>query len=78
MNNTPDYKNDIVFKPELKWEDLCEYAESKGATVNKDSFLIKGLVFCKNGAIGYMNSIMTISRNRSYEQMKTIIEALWG
>ena len=27
----PDYENDLVFKPAMSWEDLCEYAKSKGA-----------------------------------------------
>ncbi len=75
----PDYENDIVFKPELSWEELCEYAKSKQLDIvnYKD-----GLCFIRcNGVILLKNNRIlasgVITENRTYEQMKTIIQALY-
>lgn len=87
MNNTPDYKNDIVFKPELKWEDLCKIY---GKDDREDSFSIRlsdrqSLTLWVDGDISLryigeegMNMRIILAENVSYERMKTIIEALWG
>ena len=82
MNNTPDYENNLAFKPELTWEELCEYIKNKGKFIEFDNAIRVGfragsLIFYQNGKIkdgeGYK-----LAENRIYEQMKTIIEALWG
>lgn len=74
-----DYE-DLAFKPELTWEDFCEWVKSKGRYIEFDNairvnFWAGSLIFYENGKIkdgeGYK-----LAENRSYEQMKTIIEAL--
>jgi len=76
-----DYEN-LAFKPELTWEELCEHVKEKVICEETDiavrvSFWAGSLVFYKNGKIkdteGYK-----LAENRTYEQMKTIITALWG
>ena len=87
MNNEPDYKDNLVFEPKLTWEELCEWVRSiatklieKGETLSmysEDFFLINNLCFCKCGNI-LTNERFYIAENKTPEQMKTIIEALWG
>ena len=74
----PDYENDLAFKPALSWEELCEYAESKGAIISDTYFEIENLRFHKEGGIIYSDEVgyRFISKNRSYEQMKNIIDNL--
>lgn len=87
MNNTPDYENGIVFKPELEWEELCEWVRSKATKLiekgeslsmySDDFFLINSMFFGKN------KKILTagreyIAENVSYERMKNIIDNLYG
>jgi hypothetical protein len=81
-----DYENDIVFKPELTWEELCEWLGSKATKLiekgeslsrySDDFFLINSIFFGKN------KKILTagreyIAENVSYDRMKTIIQALY-
>lgn len=78
-----DYENDLAFKPAMSWDELCEYAESKGRYINfGDGFRVGfgyagSLTFFRDGKVkdgaGYLLQI-----NVYYERMKTIIEALWG
>ena len=80
MNNTPDYDN-LAFKPELTWEELCEWAKDKGAYVlEQDEFYFDYLWFSSDGDITLKDGDTTyfVGSPRTYEQMKTIIEALWG
>lgn len=74
-----DY-DELAFKPELTWEELCEYAKSKQLDVVSFE---DGLCFIRcNGVILVKNNRILasgiITESRSYEQMKTIIEALRG
>lgn len=64
----------------MTWEELCEYAKSKRLDVvnHKD-----GLCFirCSGVALLKNHKILasgTITENRTYEQMKNIIDNLYG
>ena len=71
MNNTPDYDN-LAFKPELTWEELCEWAVKE--TNAKEYFsLMTGI---KSFEIKETSTVL--AENKTPAQMKTIIEALWG
>lgn len=86
MNNAPDYDDNLAFAHKMTWEELCKYAESKGGFIddNKDIIFSK-LCFEKDGCI-YIDfselceeqDNICFAVDRTYEQMKTIIEALWG
>lgn len=76
-----DYE-DLAFEPELTWKDFCNWVKSKGHYIEFDNairvgFLVGSLIFYQNGKIkdgeGYK-----LAENRTYAQMKTMIEALWG
>lgn len=88
MNNTPDYENDLVFMPELTWEELCEWVRKDfsqklidgGETLNmysKEFFFINNMMFINGGNV-LTNGRCYIAENKTPAQMKTIIEALWG
>lgn len=80
-NNTPDYNEDLAFKPEFTWKELCGYAKSKGALIGDGNFEFENLTFFEDGDITFsegFDGFYYIARKRTYEQMKTIIEALWG
>lgn len=78
-----DYENDLAFKPAMTWEELCEYAKSldKDVFIGSDYFNLYGLNFKEEGNItfelGY-DDIYFIATNRTYEQMKNIIDNLYG
>lgn len=81
MNNTPDYDNNLAFKPELTWEELCEWAKDKNASRDhKNWFDIKIVeataTFFNDGDIVIEGAF--VAYNKTPAQMKTIIEALWG
>lgn len=80
MNNEPDYKDNLVFEPKMTWEEFCQYVKENVICEETDiavrvSFWAGSLVFYKNGKIkdteGYK-----LAEDRTYEQMKTIFEAL--
>lgn len=75
----PDYENDLAFKPDLSWEELCEYVKSKGAWISDGYFVFNYLSFYEDGDItfpdGYDGSYF-IAREREYEQMKAVIDNL--
>lgn len=88
MNNTPDYENNLAFKPELAWEELCDWVRKDfsqkliddGETLNmysKDFFFINNMMFVSCGNI-LTDGRCYIAENKTPSQMKTIIEALWG
>lgn len=78
----PDYENDLAFKPALSWEELCEWAKSKEIEVYKspyDDFEridYAGLSCFKDGSMTF--AYETFAQNRTYEQMKNIIDNLYG
>jgi hypothetical protein len=72
----PDYENDIVFKPELTWKELCEYAKSKGAFIWEKTIHLDNLCFSADGNIETADYDI-VAEHRTYEQMKTIIQALY-
>lgn len=87
MNNTPDYKEDLAFKPELTWEELCDKYNSD----DNDDFLINKYLskevrmsFWRDGDLfihygnGSIETGFRIAENKTPAQMKAIIEALWG
>lgn len=77
----PDYDNDLAFKPALSWRSLCRYVKKNGGEIeNGDKYSCpvihyKGCMFIKNGYVWIGNYELG---KRSFEQMKTIIEALRG
>lgn len=83
----PDYENDLAFKPELTWDELCEWVRSKATKLvekgeslsmySDDFFLINSMFFGKNKKI-LTEGREYIAENISYDRMKTIIEALYG
>jgi hypothetical protein len=72
----PDYENDIVFKPAMTWRDLCEYAKRKNAYIWKKNINLNNLSFSADGKIK-TSDYEIVAENRTYEQMKTIIQALY-
>lgn len=85
MNNTPDYNENLAFKPELTWEELKEWAKNKVKKIESEIIFIdfgdgNEVMFKPNHKIEFNNEDMwcVVRRNVSYERMKTIIEALWG
>jgi hypothetical protein len=80
----PDYENDIVFKPELTWEELCEWAvkelnamEFFSVMTGSKSFELRGLEFNDLGIIKIKETGSILAKNKTPEQMKTIIQALY-
>ena len=71
-----DYK-DLAFKPPMTWEELCEYAHDRGALLHGNWFYFNRLNFAKDGSIRYAFT-PDIAKNRTYEQMKNIIDNLYG
>lgn len=77
----PDYE-DLAFKPKMTWEELCEWAKSKGIEVYKSPYddferINYARICCfKNGSMTFANKIF--AEHRSYEQMKNIIDNLYG
>lgn len=74
----PDYENDLVFKPAMTWEELCEYAKEKRALIGENWFNCVNLFFHKDGSIYSSDNEDCIGRNVSYERMKNIIDNLYG
>lgn len=72
-NNAPDYEDNLVFEPEITWEDLCRYAESKGCEIKGSFIKLNGLAFIENNK---MLASGKLTDNISYRQMKAIIENL--
>lgn len=74
-----DY-GDLAFKPALTWEELCDWVWSNknktDALVGNDYIEISCIDFNKDHTIDADS--VTIAKDRTYEQMKTIIEALRG
>lgn len=79
MSDYEDYDN-LAFEPKLTWEELCEWVWSNknkiDALVGNDYIEISCIDFNKDHTID--SDGITIAKDRTYEQMKTIIEALWG
>lgn len=79
----PDYDNDLAFKPAMTWEDLCKYAKSiyKDVFIGSDYFNLYGLNFKEEGSITIElgdDDVYFIATKRTYEQMKNIIDNLYG
>ena len=75
-----DYE-DLAFKPELTWEELCEWGKDKIELGYFKSWFDMSyndarFTFYNSGDV-VVNGI-TIAELRTPAQMKTIIEALWG
>lgn len=73
----PDYEDDIVFKPEMSWEEFKEWAKEKSDSceeIKPYSIKVCSLFFSKSGAI--YSDITIISENRTPAQMKAILENL--
>lgn len=77
----PDYENDIVFKPELSWEELCEYAKSRGYVTHEWCIASGNVRFDRTGDFCCWHNegeFTPMGHNLSYEQMKNIIDNLRG
>ena len=75
MNNYED----LAFKPAMTLGDLKEYAKQNKLFAPhdiRDDFFIGILFFRSNGEIRANGTI--IAENRTYEQMKNIIDNLYG
>lgn len=77
-----DYE-DLAFEPKMTWEELCEFASKydKYSMYKYDRhFTIWPLRFHDNGIVEYMNEWgeNELAKNRTYEQMKAIIENLFN
>lgn len=74
-----DYE-DLAFEPKMTWEELKEYAKKydtyKEDADNRFFNLSNDLFFCYNGKIDTFN--YNLANDRTYEQMKTIIDNLFG
>lgn len=79
-NNAPDYENDLVFEPEMTWEQLVEFALKRGWTYLDDVCIYK----YKFG-IGKNGSLFSVDENARKgeaitppifkpEQMKAFVE----
>ena len=88
MSDYHDYNEDLVFEPKMTWEELCEWIRKEfsqklidsGETLNmysRDFFFINNMMFVSCGNI-LTDGRRYIAENKTPEQMKTIIEALWG
>ena len=79
-NNAPDYNENLVFEPEMTWEELCKWVKDNYdetiIIMNPELINIGYVQFRKTGEI--IHDFVVINNHRTYEQMKTIIEALWG
>lgn len=79
-NNTPDYNDNLVFEPEMTWEEFVSIYD-KEKTLYEDMIMVSFadtlLEFCKDGRIkneeGYV-----LAYNFSYKQMGQVIKALKG
>ena len=80
---------DLAFKPAMTWDELCEYAKSKGLEQGNELFPRSIFIpatedtteihFYEDGYISvWYEEELTISNGRSYEQMKNIIDNLYG
>lgn len=73
----PDYKDDLVFKPEMSWEDFVKWVKEKSDNCEEiKPYLIKvcSLFFGESGVI--YSDITIISEKRTPAQMKAILENL--
>lgn len=70
--------DDLAFKPKMTWGDLVETNRNKQLFYKNgsDIFNIGLMSFHKDGEIRFQGVL--VADNRSYEQMKTIIDALYG
>jgi hypothetical protein len=80
-NNTPDYNDNLAFEPKMTWEELCEWVKENKSlpadTLISERYIeIRQLTFYKGHEVDA--GITIIAEECTYEQMKTIIEALWG
>lgn len=78
MSDYHDYNEDLAFEPKMTWEELKGYAKQNKLYrphVTRDDFFIGSMFFRYNGEIR-ANGII-IAENKTPEQMKTIIEALF-
>jgi len=79
----PDYENDLAFKPAMTWNELCEYAKSK-YKAEKGFFESWFDIECGECVISFYNRGdvcvygSLLAENRTYEQMKNIIDNLYG
>ena len=77
-----DYENydNLAFEPKITWAELCEYVEEKYPSAVKlkmpEIINLNSVNFYKTGEV--VHDFSFVAENRTYEQMKTIIDALWG
>lgn len=91
MSDYTDYDN-LAFEPKMTWEQLCEwlydFCNSKGLRLTVDisesgnayALIMTTITIelMQSGVVA-INGIAIYKRQpHTYEQMKTIIDALWG
>lgn len=76
---------DLTSKPELTWEEFCEWAvkemnakEYFSLMTGIESFEFRGLEFSDIGIVKIKETSTVLAKNKTPAQMKTIIEVLWG
>lgn len=77
-----DYE-DLAFKPAMTWEELCEYAKKYGGEKRNNSIVFDNCIVWKHldknkCRLQASNAVLAGKDNRTYEQMKNIIDNLYG
>lgn len=82
-NNEPDYENNLFFEPKMTWDDFINYCNNKAieGLIDHDIFgeflKIGKMRFYKSGTIKISTMIGIVSKNRTIEQYKAIIDNLY-
>ena len=79
-----DYE-DLAFKPELTWEELCDWAvkdrnamEFFSVMTGSKSFVLRGLEFNDLGIVKIKETNSVLAKNKTPAEMQAIITDLWG
>ena len=89
-NNAPDYGDNLVFEPEMTWEELVEWVKksvdkdnicihNEGGYINEE-IQIEKFIFTRTGCIYFENfdyEDEIVFENRTPENMQAIIKALY-
>ena len=85
MSDYHDYNENLAFEPKMTWEELVEkYGDGDDDVVSIKTNSYTTVSFWKDGDISVsllergVSARICIAENKAPEQMKTIIQALWG
>ena len=82
-NNEPDYENNLYFAPKMTWKDFLNYCNENKIEnlINRDTFgeyvEIKKIRFYESGTVRIADMIGSITKKRTFEQYKEIVENLY-